>query len=290
MYVLKSGHQFTCRFCYITLSCLQLFCADPVKTDPEFTLIVVDVGEGLSQIGVQNSKAIVWDVGSDDNFDELLRCYKEAGSPVIQSIVVSHSDWDHCGGLTMLDSNVSWTGNIIVSEYEDTAYLRSLSSYWEDQVNFSICKKGNYLNSFEDIEFKGIEIECLWPPENASKEFTSKNTLSLTFLIRYGQTTCMIASDIDSNAQKTIAEEQRYKLRSWILIAPHHGSADFNPLFFLYVNPDITVISCSEFNQYGHPSESLMTFLINDQSDILLTYLNGSTSFISNSYYWYRNY
>jgi beta-lactamase superfamily II metal-dependent hydrolase len=94
----------------------------PETTD--FTFSLVDVGQGLSQIAIVDSKAVVWDMGPPESYPNWLRQYIKLGSPYIEAIAVSHTDLDHCGGLQRIDSLIKWSGILISSPYEDTAFLR----------------------------------------------------------------------------------------------------------------------------------------------------------------------
>ncbi len=256
------------------------FCMEPVKPDEEFTFTVINIGQGLSQIGIMGKKAVLWDIGPAEEYTSFNRNYYRLGEPFIERIIISHSDYDHCGGLISIDSSINWSGKISVNQYEDTAFLRKICTKWKGPLSFEIVKKGDLIRTL-----KGLDIHCLWPPEDTSLLTQQRNFNSLVFLIKYGATRLLISSDIDSSAQKIIALDT-FDLKADILVAPHHGSANFSPLFIHNINPTQVVISCSENNSYGHPSSGLLTFLISEKIDVKFTFSDGSITFISNTYYW----
>ena len=113
---------------FLGISILPLFsCNHPLETeDTGFVFGVFNVGQGLSQIGVRKTSAVIWDMGPEDISGAWKNAYRSAGSPMLVSIIISHRDLDHSGGLRFLDSTVNWNGELISSKYEDTSYIRSL--------------------------------------------------------------------------------------------------------------------------------------------------------------------
>jgi len=262
---------------------------NPVNTaggSGRFTFSVVDVGQGLAQFGVMDGRAVVWDVGPSAQSPSWRAAYGNLGRPHIESIIISHSDADHYGGLSALDGNINWNGLIIVSPYEDTAKIRAGSGVWRERVNFRFCAAGDTLKYLNDVN-----IICLWPPHGVDVELPldgrERNHYSLVFSIRHGHSRALITSDIDSAAMESIAAHSGYGLRAQILVAPHHGSAgSVNPLFFSYVSAETAVISCARQNSYGHPSTQMLNQLIYQGARLMYTYIDNTVTFTSNGHYW----
>ena len=271
------------RITLIIAAVFFMFCMEPVKPGEEFTFTVIDVGQGLSQIGIMEKKAILWDIGPTDGYVSFKKNYLRLGGPFIEKIIISHSDNDHCGGLLSIDSSINWSGKISVNQYEDTAYLRKICSNWKGSLCFEIVKKGDTIKTL-----KGVNIHCLWPPNDSSLQTQERNSNSLVFIVKHGANRLLISSDIDSSAQKAIAIDA-LELKADILVAPHHGSGNFSPFFIHNTNPTQVVISCSEKNSYGHPSQGLLTFLISEKIDVKFTFSHKSITYTSNTYYWEEN-
>jgi competence protein ComEC len=257
-------------------------CMEPIKIDDSFRFTIVNVGEGLAQIGSIGGHSIIWDIGPAEGFDNFLNAYNHLGKPLIETIVISHTHLDHCGGLALLDSTIPWTGCITVSQYEDTTYLRMLAVQWCRKISFKVIKKGDALKSLSNIQ-----ISCLWPPPEMPQSISNsnENPFSLVFSIHYGLTRCLIASDIDSVVQKLLVTDGE-DLQSDILVIPHHGSANYAQIFLQNVRPIYAVISCSEDNSYGHPSTNLLSYLLFVGAKVFLTFSDGTITFNSNTFYW----
>jgi competence protein ComEC len=274
-------------FALIALA-LLIGCKNPADNDASgggrFTFAVADVGQGLAQFGVVGKRAVVLDVGG--NYAAWRSAYIGLGSPHIESIIISHTESDHCGSLQSFGASLDWSGEIIVSTYEDTAKLRESASAWTNRIKFKTCAGGDTLRPLG----AAVAIICLWPPPGLDKtQFSGewKNRYSLVFSIRHGDARALITSDIDKVAMTEIAANSRYDLRSQILSVPHHGSAgSVNPLFFSYVEPEVAVISCSINNTYGHPSPQMIDELKHHTGIIKYTYVDGTIAFGSNRYYW----
>jgi competence protein ComEC len=260
---------------------LLVACQEPVELDDEFRFTVVDVGEGLAQIGSVNDHCIFWDVGPADGYHNLFASYIQLGKPRIECIFISHSDLDHCGGLAVLDTTIDWSGKLAVNQYEDTAYLRALSTHWKTKVVFLIVKNGMTLDFL-----KNVSVDCLWPPEDSPFAFgEDRNLNSFVFNVTYGRTRCLISSDIDSSVQNLLILNP-VNLQSDIMVVSHHGSENFSPRFIQYVKPIYAVISCSGNNAYGHPSDKLLENLLSFGATIYFTFTDGTITFRSNTYYW----
>jgi len=267
-------------------------CANPADTagggQVRVTFAVADVGQGLAQFGVVGKRAVLWDVGPDSGYEALRTAYAGFGAPRIESVIISHSHADHCGALKRFDARFDWSGEIVVSPYEDTAALRKSAGIWAGRVTFKPCVRGDTLRALGNVD-----IVCLWPPPDLEIgrpiEDNLKNRYSLVFSVRHGSARVLITSDIDSAAMSEIAVHSAHDLRAALLSVPHHGSAgSVNPLFFSYVAAETAVISCAENNTYGHPSPKMVDELeINWRVKVLYTFVPADiTAFVSNGYYW----
>jgi competence protein ComEC len=259
---------------------------------PRLRFVAVDVGQGLAQIGAVGPQAVAWDMGLPSGIWAWQSAYQGLGRPHIEAIVVSHSDWDHCGGLTMLPESLDFSGVIIVHPGEDTTYLREQCvPAWSGRIRFLTLMRGDTI-----CGLTGIHIECLWPlgdlgADSLRESSELRNRYSLVFAITCGETRLLLTSDIDTVAEAAMAREYGARLQGEILVAPHHGSASAaDPVFFGYVHPDAAIVSCAAPpNQYGHPSSEFLDLAFQMGITVWTTYGEGSIFLNSNGEYWERD-
>ncbi len=264
------------------VSCTTL----PIPSDEgEFSLSVVDVGGGLSQIGAIGGEAVVLDMGDSGYTDNWTGAYQSAGSPFIRAIVISQSSGDHMGGIKTMPDSIPFSGEIVTSAVEDTALIRENCGSWASRVRFLIVAQGDTID-----RFNGVSVVCLWPPGNANSAAAGEkddNAFSLCCIVRYQSNAALLTSDIDTVAERTLAAQYGFSLKSDLIVVPDHGAdASVNPVFFGYADPSIAVISCSANNPNGYPSALVLALLYQMRMDLYQTGTGGTITARSNGYYW----
>ncbi len=255
-------------------------------SSPLVTFAVVDVGQGLSQIGVAQNTALVWDLGEITASEAWLRTYGQIGSPDVAAIVVSHIHFDHIGNFLNLPRSLPFSGRVITGPYADTASIRRNAGEWALDIFFTIAAQGDTVAGLP-----GVRVECVWPPRDVIAHPAATDDLmngySLCFLLQYGATAAMITSDIDTSAQRALSSTYGFRLKSDILVAPHHGSSKaVDEAFFGYVNPDLVVVSCGAGYGFNFPSTRLVDLLYQMKVEMKRTDQAGNVILNSNGYYW----
>jgi beta-lactamase superfamily II metal-dependent hydrolase len=188
--------------------------------------------------------------------------------------------------LSRLSGDVAFSGLVITSPFEDTAFIRKNSGASEAAVRFKTICQGDTLACLD-----GVSITCLWPPRTiafpAPLVDSLKNRYSLCFSIGYCGASILITSDVDTFSLRELSDLYGFGLAHDILVAPHHGSAgSVDPVFYGYVNPCAVIISCGAGNPYGHPSASLLNLLFEMRTPASITAKVGTVTARSNGYYW----
>lgn len=271
-----------CAACMAAVvSCVQ----QPAKQDDRFVFTVVNVGQGLSQIGAVGPEAIVWDMGDTGAAPQWNSAYKGMQKPHLRAIVISHSHADHMGGLNRLGDSVGFSGLIITSLLEDTALIRENCGSWREKIRFRTIAQGDTIGGLN-----GVSVECIWPPRGlairAPVVDDYKNSYSLCFIVRYGSTAVIITSDIDTLAERQLAVSYGFSLMSDIIVVPHHGSAgSVDPVFYGFVNPSAAVLSFGAGNPYGHPAKNVLDLLFQMRVQLFETATEGTVSAATDGYF-----
>jgi competence protein ComEC len=266
-------------------------CLNPAQNgaSANFSFGIIDVGQGLAQIAQFGDSAVLIDIGTAESHDQWHAAYRKCGEPFIRAIVISHGHADHWGGLELLDSTVRWTGLVIVSPYEDTAFFRANARpFWGKRISFQTVSAG------DTVVLPGkVAMRCLWPDKGLGDSLFTvdalRNRYSLVFAAACGATGFLVTSDIDSAAMWSLRLREKEALRASLFVVPHHGSGgSLDPAFYGYVRPETAVISYGDPNPYDHPSTQVLLWFNQMGVKVDCTPICGTVIYESNGYYWGR--
>jgi competence protein ComEC len=250
-------------------------------------LVVVDVGQGLSQIVKSGDEAILFDMGPQEGAHRWLGEFASSGTARVVAIVISHLHEDHVGGCSVAGEIEGFSGKIMVTPYVDTLALRNVANLPSRGLSFSWIKQGDTIGGLD-----GVRVRCLWPPaglvrpQGVSSDWWANHTGSC-FLISYGHNSMLLTADVDSSVLRQLAQHYGYGLQAQLLVVPHHGSAEgLQRAFYGYANPMATLISCGIDNRYGHPSAEVVEFMHSSGISMFCTAYEGTIRAHSNGYYW----
>ncbi len=257
--------------------------------DKSLKVVYMDVGQGDGVLLRTSSHGgILIDGGSSSNKRVgeyvMVPVLKYYGVSEIEYAFVSHGDVDHVSGLEYL-LNEEQSGvhvvNLVLPEYGDQDALQELKSEaTANNVNIIYMKPGDNI-TYNHQHAETINIECLYPDEEAGQGVLDTNNLSMilkttiTWDVREADIENLNKSS-DSDASLSllfvgdagIAAEKRlielYEKNSLaeisdsiacdILKVGHHGSRNSSGSDFLKrVSAMYGIISCGKDNRYGHP-------------------------------------
>ena len=247
----------------------------------DLKIYFLDVGQGDSCLVItETGKKILIDGGGNENYDigkNILKTYLlKKKIKKLDYIIISHLDYDHCGGI------------ISLLDYIDTDYI-ILPIQYEIYDNFKVIvkkikkKKVNtkilYLKVNDILRFdKYTYIKILWPFEKQQVFDNSINNNALVFKLIYNNFSVLFTGDIEEGAEKILVEKYKNTniLNSDILKVAHHGSDSSSiEKIIKLINPKIALISVGKNNKYGHPSTSIIKRLEKNNCIIYRTDLNG---------------
>ena len=257
--------------------------------DKSLKVVYMDVGQGDGVLlRTSGHGGILIDGGSSSNkrVEEyvMVLVLKYYGVSEVEYAFVSHGDVDHVSGLEYL-LNEEQSGvhvvNLVLPEYGDQDALQELKSEaTANNVNIIYMKPGDNI-TYNHQHAETINIECLYPDEEAGQGVLDTNNLSMilkttiTWDVREADIENLNKSS-DSDASLSllfvgdagIAAEKRlielYEKNSLgeisdsiacdILKVGHHGSRNSSGSDFLKrVSAMYGIISCGKDNRYGHP-------------------------------------
>lgn len=257
--------------------------------DKSLKVVYMDVGQGDGVLlRTSGHGGILIDGGSSSNKRVgeyvMVPVLKYYGVSEVEYAFVSHGDVDHVSGLEYL-LNEEQSGvhvvNLVLPEYGDQDALQELKSEaTANNVNIIYMKPGDNI-TYNHQHAETINIECLYPDEEAGQGVLDTNNLSMilkttiTWDVREADIENLNKSS-DSDASLSllfvgdagIAAEKRLielygknslgeipdSIACYILKVGHHGSRNSSGSDFLKrVSAMYGIISCGKDNRYGHP-------------------------------------
>jgi len=237
--------------------------------DPEIRLQVDfwDVGQGdASTIRLPSGEYILIDTGPSPRGNPLVQWFALQPRKTIHSIVVTHNDWDHVGGLTSLVLNPDQIIRFVRFIHDKSSILLSnkikaifdaLKRRQESgKTETSTLEAGNII--YQDSVFRlvarhpsALDTVGIQPNNSVSAIITLEHQLDGKILIIWGGDALL----------KTIATLCP-KATPGVLFGPHHGcpqdkSKEKNVFSGLLkeINPNCIFISVGRGNTYSHPNK-----------------------------------
>jgi competence protein ComEC len=209
-----------------------------------FKISLLDVGQGLSAVLQTANHVLVYDTGakfsstSDAGLSVLVPFLRHQGIDKLDTLVVSHGDNDHIGGVDSLIASMPIDKLL-------TSVPQQLRRYAPIQ-----CKAG------QSWDWDGVKFAIISPQLDP---FLSDNDNSCVLQIQAQQGSALLTGDIEATAESWLVSTYGNKLKSDVLIAPHHGSQTSSSSSFLKaVRPNAILIPAGYRNPFGHPHDEVL--------------------------------
>jgi competence protein ComEC len=243
-------------------ACLIIF-FPPLQTKPEkdqFTLHLLDVGQGLSIFIETHTRNILFDTGA--GYASGFNYFNAIIQPLLSKIkvhkldlmVISHSDNDHSGGLlaaqsalkiARLDSEIAGDGSVVNKPCES-----NLAWQWD-----------------------GVSFHYRHPDVSSEKKI---NNRSCVLEISTQQCKVLIMADAEKKIEALLIPTN-IQANQQVLIVGHHGSNTSTSKDFLQREAFTSALISNGYkNRYGHPHPSVLKRLHQAEVEIYRTDVLGS--------------
>lgn len=217
---------------------LPLFFPSPDRPNQnELWVDVIDVGQGLSVLLRTAAHTLLFDTGPGEaggwTAAEMLvvPTMKKLGVSRLDRLIVSHSDSDHASGLSFISRN-----------YPETDIVG------HELVGDGHCQAG------ESWVWDGVSFEFLHP----DRRYSTPNNNSCVLRVQAGRHAVLLPGDVEADVEWELASSLGGHLKSYVLLAAHHGSATSSSYPFIkMVDPEYVVFSAGYRNGFAHPAESV---------------------------------
>lgn len=233
----------------------------------EIIVYYLDVGQGAASFIICDGKTMMIDGGGASSSNLIFSFLDRHGIEHIDYIINTHPHEDHVGGLSGALNKVSAVGTVYcsVTEY-DTRAFESFKKYLDEHGAEITIPKPN-----DTFMLGSAEVLILAP----NKNYNDVNNNSIVLKITYGETSFLFKGDAERQSEHDMIEAG-YDLSATVLKVSHHGSETSTTYPFLReVMPEIAIISCGSYNQYGHPHDNTLSRLRDADVKVYRTDLQG---------------
>ena len=216
---------------------------------------ILDVNQAEAIHIHHNSCYILIDTGKNDDYDTVIKYFKNNNIKDIDYLVITHMHDDHYGEAIDIINNLK-VKTLIVSKTSSEFGL-----FPQTELD-----RGGYFGC-GDIYLENLN----------AYQINDENNSSLVLYGKIGIDYWLFTGDIEAKIEEEIVE--RYRLEVDVLKVAHHGSDTSTKQFFLeMLDSDYAVISVGE-NYYGHPSDSVLESLREKNIKVFRTDDLGSVTF-----------
>ncbi|MBI1194277.1 MAG: DNA internalization-related competence protein ComEC/Rec2 [Gammaproteobacteria bacterium] len=210
----------------------------------KFHLALLDVGQGLAAVISTRDHTLIYDTGPEfgPGFDAgqavIVPYLLHEGIERIDTVVISHGDRDHRGGLASLADAIPITRIV-------TGVPGGL-----DGFETSPCETG------KQWVWNGVAFAFLHPAPGYTGIGNDRSCVLKVGPPGHG---LLLPGDIEASAESALLERDRAAVGASVLVAPHHGSKTSSTEPFLRaVAPDLTLFAVGYRNRFGFPRPEII--------------------------------
>jgi len=232
--------------------------AAPERPPPgEAWLHVLDVGQGLSVVVETHRRVLVYDTGprSPDGYDAGARVVAPFLAfrhwPKIDTMLLSHSAYDHQGGFAALGR--LFPIDRLIANFRPAG---APPGWVPERCTAS-----------REWVWDGVRFQILYPAVglapsvSARSEARSDNDESCTLRVSTGGQSMLLAGDLERGGEAALVA-RGVDLESDVLLVPHHGSRTSSSLTLLSaVRPRAAIISLGYHNRWKMPATRVLSRL-----------------------------
>lgn len=262
--------------------CLYLFSINSNHLSPFGIIYMLDVGQGES-IAIKppfSSSGILIDTGGQFSWsekekwqlqkepyqlakNEIIPTLKSLGIQSLETVYISHGDFDHIGELKNLIQGFP-VGQVVGTQL---ALNSDLINELPENENIQF----NEISAPTTHTSLGIELLALHP----IRALEDNNDSSLVLYGQFGRDYWLFTGDIETTGEKELIKNYP-NLSVDTLKVGHHGSESSTSNAFVdHYQPRTALISVGENNRYGHPQQRVIETLEASDSMIYRTDLQG---------------
>ncbi|RBP50834.1 DNA internalization-related competence protein ComEC/Rec2 [Arenicella xantha] len=223
-------------------------------------VVLLDVGQGLALVVESDDQVLVYDVGPKyssgfSTADAVLLPYlRYRGITAIDTLIISHADMDHIGGL----------GDLLEAFPVHRTYTSRLDKVPASQP----CEAGH------SWSMGATQLRFLSPDAGTP---VGSNNRSCVLMLEHAGVRVLLTGDIEKQVERYLFRKPDSDLSADIMLVPHQGSKTSSTREFVdAVDPQLALVAAGYLNHYGHPHATVLERYYERQVSVMSTIESGS--------------
>jgi competence protein ComEC len=246
----------------------------PRRGGGEVRVTLLSVGAGqCAVVELPSGKTVLIDAGTSSSGDLERRCLepflRHEGSRRVDSIYISHANFDHFSAVAAAVADCGGREVIVTPQFTQHAAKNYPARLMLRKLAELKCPvKQAVAGEIVQLD-EGVALEMLWPPPDM--ELDANNSCQVMRLTYRGRS-ILFTGDVQAPAESALMADE-VKLKSDVLIAPHHGSAEETTARFLDAVAPSTILASNDRTLSGKQREFDK---ITADRTVLRTHLRGA--------------
>lgn len=227
-----------------------------------------DVGQGDSVVYRAGDLVVVIDTGDDAQL--MGTCLRLLRITTVDYLLLTHFDRDHVGASEVFHGITTVVLAGPPENDEDRARLSALAHHGASVVQ---------VVEGDRFALGPVTVDVVWPPRAPLAAPGNDSSVVTIFTPTIQCPTCLSLAalgDLGQTPQRMIAE-RLVGTRVDVVKVSHHGSADQHPELYDRLGSRIALIGVGAENGYGHPADSVLSFLQHQRHHVVRTDRHGTT-------------
>ena len=262
--------------------------------DRSLRITVLDVGQGDAIfVACPNGRTLLIDGGARTPFYDagarvILPFMRAKGYRRVDTIIVTHPDLDHYGGLRAVVESVD-VGEVLSSGVvsESRSYQAWREAIERHDIPYRAVVMGDTLAALGGVRGLFLHPDPLFLSGPAK---SNSNEVSVVLRLSLGEFSMLLTGDIEAKGEAATVRRPSM-LKSTVLKSPHHGSRSSSGTAFLNaVDPEAVAVSAGMYNNFGHPSPEVIERYRRRGAEVFRTDEGGAVLIRSNGRSWDMGY
>lgn len=240
--------------------------------ETDFSILFLDVGQADSMLITCGDAHMLVDGGNVADSSLVASVLQARDIDYLDYVVCTHAHEDHVGGLPGA-LHVAQAGTILapVTAADNKPFTDFAEAAAAQGVAITVPEPDT------TYALGDAAVQVLGPRQ----DYDDPNDTSLVLMVTYGETRFLLTGDMESGAEKDLLEAG-CDLQADLLKVGHHGSSTSTSYVFLNaVMPQYAVIQVGKDNDYGHPSDDVLSRLRDADAAVYRTDLQGDILAVS---------